>query len=104
MTEWLLIVGMMLVTFIPRYLPFALVDRLSLPEWFVRALAYVPIAVLTAIVAQNSFFVDGALMFSIENARLLTAVLAVCVAIFTKSLWWTVAIGIVFFALQSFFF
>jgi branched-subunit amino acid transport protein len=55
MNEWLLIVGMMLVTFVPRYLPLALVNRFNLSPFFIYSLSYIPVAVLSAIVAQNIF-------------------------------------------------
>ncbi len=54
MNEWLLIAGMAVLTFVPRYLPFALAGRLTIPPLVRSALSYVPIAVLTAIVAQAS--------------------------------------------------
>lgn len=101
--EWLLILGMVLVTFIPRYLPFALLDKLVFPEWFLNALTYVPIAVLTTIVAQNTFFLQGELMLEINNYRLLTAIAAVLIALFTRSLWWTLILGGLFFSFLSFF-
>lgn len=97
--EWLLIFGMMLVTFVPRYLPFALVEKLELPPLLLRALPYVPIAVLSAIVAQNSFFLEGTLQLSLDNARLLSAIIAVVVAMISKSLWWTLGIGMLVFLL-----
>lgn len=104
MTEWTLILGMVLVTFIPRYLPFALLDKLNFPEWFATALTYVPIAVLTVIVAQNTFFLENELTLTIDNHRLLTGVVAVIVALFTRSLWWTLILGGTFFACLTLFF
>jgi len=50
----MLVVAMMLVTFIPRFLPFALAGRLKLPPLLVKALSFVPIAILTAIVSLHS--------------------------------------------------
>ncbi len=104
MTDWLLVFGMMLVTFIPRYLPFAFVDHFKLPPLLMQALAYIPIAVLSAIVAQNVFFLEGQLALSVDNNRILTAVVAVVIAMATKKLSWTVIGGfIVFLLLQNFF-
>ncbi len=56
MNRWLLIVGMMLVTFVPRYLPLAFVNRFNLLHFFIYSLSYIPVAVLSAIVAKNFFY------------------------------------------------
>ena len=102
--EWILIFGMMAVTFLPRYIPFAFVDHLKLPHWLKRALPYVPIAVLTSIVSQNTFFVEESLTLSLENSRIIAGVIAALIAYWTKSLWWTVGTGLlIFFTLQTFF-
>lgn len=95
--EWLLILGMTVVTFIPRYLPIALADYFSLPPLVLRALPYIPIAVLSVIIAQNTFFIDGSLTLAADNHRLLTAILAAIVAVVTKKLSWTIGIGLIIF-------
>lgn len=102
MTEWLLITGMMLVTFLPRYLPFAFVEKLKLPDWLLESLPFVPIAVLTAIVSQTVMFDQGELLLAWSNTKLLAAMFAMTVAFYTKSLWWTVAAGLVTFYVLKF--
>ena len=102
MTEWLLIAGMMLVTFLPRYLPFAFVDKLKLPNWLLDCLPFVPIAVLTAIVSQTVMFDQGELLFAWSNTKLLATIVAMTVAFATKSLWWTVGLGLAAFYVLNF--
>jgi branched-subunit amino acid transport protein len=97
MSEWLLITGMMLVTFIPRYLPLALVNRFNLSPFFIHSLSYIPVAVLSAISAQNIFYADNVLALSLDNNRLIVGILAIFVVLITKSLWWTVIVGLVIF-------
>jgi branched-subunit amino acid transport protein len=97
MNEWLLIVGMMLVTFIPRYLPLAFVNRFNLSPFFIHSLSYIPVAVLSAIVAQNILFIENTLIVSLDNNRLIVGLLAVFIAFITKSLWWTVIVGLIGF-------
>ncbi|MFT7491664.1 MAG: branched-subunit amino acid transport protein [Pseudohongiellaceae bacterium] len=99
MNEWVLIIGMMLVTFIPRYLPLAMVHRFNLSPSFVRSLSYIPVAVLSTIVAQHIFFIDNVLVTSLDNNRLIVGLLAMLVALVSKSLWWTVIVGLVIFVL-----
>ena len=46
---WWLIVGMVICTFLPRYLPLAFAGKVHIPLLLKQALELVPIAVLTAI-------------------------------------------------------
>jgi branched-subunit amino acid transport protein len=58
--ELILIIGMTAVTFLIRYTFFALGDRLAFPPLADRALRYVPVAVLTAIIVPMVLLPDGA--------------------------------------------
>jgi len=58
--ELVLIAGMTAVTFLVRYAFFALGERAAFPPVVQRALRYVPVAVLTAIVAPMVLLPDGA--------------------------------------------
>jgi branched-subunit amino acid transport protein len=90
-----MLIGMMtLVTFIPRYLPFALAGKVQLPGMLKRALDFVPIAVLTAIVAQSALIRDGELDFSIANHHVLAALSAFVVALITRHLFLTIGAGL----------
>jgi branched-subunit amino acid transport protein len=95
MNEVLLVGGMALVTFAIRYPVLALLGRVSLPELALRALRYVPIAVLTAIVVPETLYPGGAdrLQVGIGNAHLVGALVAGIVAWRTKSLLLTIVLG-----------
>lgn len=95
----MLVVAMMLVTFIPRFLPFALAGRLKLPPLLVKALSFVPIAILTAIVSLHSVVQEEEVLLSLDNFHLLAAVVAAVVAYFSRRLGFTVAIGLATFFL-----
>ena len=99
MNVWLLIGLMALVTYIPRYLPFALAGRIRIPARLEQALDFVPIAVLTAIIAQASLYRGGALDLSLENYHALAALVAIVVALLTRHLIATIAAGLVAFVL-----
>lgn len=98
MNEWLLIAGMMVLTFVPRYLPFALAGRLTIPPLLRAALSYVPIAVLTAIIAQASLIRDGNLALNLDNHHLIATVMACVAAVLTRHMFVTVVVGLVAFA------
>jgi branched chain amino acid efflux pump len=91
--EILLILGMMLVTFGVRYPMLAIVGRLELPANVVRALRYVPVAVLTAIIVPAVLMPKGAIDIGIDNAHLVVALVAVIVSWRTKNLLATIVIG-----------
>jgi branched-subunit amino acid transport protein len=57
--ELILIAGMTAVTFLVRYAFFALGERVAFPPLVQRALRYVPVAVLTAIVVPMVLLPDG---------------------------------------------
>ena len=76
MDEWLLIYLMAAVTYLPRYLPMALAGRLRLAPALERALDYVPIAVLTAIIAQTAIIRGGEPDISLGNYHAVAALAA----------------------------
>jgi branched-subunit amino acid transport protein len=98
MNEWLLIVLMALVTFLPRYLPFALAGRVKLPAALERGLDFVPVAVLTAIIAQTTLIRGGELDLTIGNLHAIAAAAAFITALVTRHLFLTIAVGLVVFA------
>jgi len=103
MTEWLLIMCMGLVTFLPRLLPMALADKLVLPDWLKRALAFVPIAVLTAIVTQATFVRTDGLDVAWTNIHAIAAIVAFLVGLITQRLYLTITAGLISFALLKLF-
>ena len=104
MNEWLLIGLMALVTFLPRYLPFALAGRVRLSPWLEHALGFVPIAVLTAIVAQAAMIRDGAMALQLDNFHALATVVAFAVSLATRHLFLTIISGLGAFVLLKVFF
>jgi branched-subunit amino acid transport protein len=98
MNEWLLIMLMALVTFVPRYLPFALAGKLKLPAAMEQALSFVPIAVLSAIVAQTSLIHEGSIDLSWQNYHAVAALAAFVAALVTRHLFATIGTGLVVFA------
>lgn len=88
----LLIVAMALVTLTERASFLILKDRLRLPKLVERALAYVPAAVIAALVAPL-VFTPGGESFTAFDVRPLAAAAAAAVAWFTRSVLGTLAVG-----------
>jgi branched-subunit amino acid transport protein len=94
MNEAVWIAGMALVTFAVRYPVLLLVGRAPLPQAVLRALKYVPPAVLTAIVAPAVLLgADGGLHIGLDNAFLAAALAATLVAWRTRNVLLTIVIG-----------
>ncbi len=104
MNEWLLIIGMMVLTFLPRYLPIAMAGKFRIPPLIGRALEFVPIAVLTAIIAQTSLVHDGKLDIALNNPHLYSLIAAVITAWITKHMFKTILVGLIVYAIAFNFF
>lgn len=100
-----LIAGMLAVTFGVRYATLAVIGRMRMPPLVQRALQYVPVAVLTAIVVPAALMPRGTLWLGLDNAHLWAALAAAAVAWRWRSLVLTIAAGMaVFFAWRALFF
>lgn len=97
--ELILIIGMMLVTFLPRYIPMLIVGRVELPERLFRALRYVPVAVLTAILIPEAFVRDGNIELGLHNAYLYASIISALIAWRFKNLLLTIGGGLIVFFL-----
>ncbi|NRD77876.1 AzlD domain-containing protein [Bacillus sp. BRMEA1] len=92
---FIIIIGMALVTFIPRVLPLMVLSRFKLPEWGTRWLSFIPISVMAALVGQEIFMHDGKIDFSFSNLEMLAAIPTFLMAVKTRSLLGTVVTGII---------
>jgi branched-subunit amino acid transport protein len=92
-TMALAILGMGLITYSIRLSLFLLPERMELPPWLLRALRYVPAAVLSAIILPEMLLPGGSFDLSLGNERLLAGLVAVVVAWRTRNVLWTVVLG-----------
>ncbi|WP_462384114.1 AzlD domain-containing protein [Pseudomonas sp. Marseille-QA0892] len=98
-TTWLMIIGMLVITFSIRYSFFAW-PSLRFSPAIRQALHYVPIAVLTAIVVPAMLMPGGNdLDVSFDNAYLLGGIATIILAAATRHLLVTIAGGLVIFFL-----
>jgi len=54
-----IILGMFMVTYIPRYLPFFISQNLHFPKRLKSFLSYIPVAALGALILPDAFFSMG---------------------------------------------
>lgn len=99
MDNWMLILGMLVITFATRYSLFAFPD-LRFPPLVRQGLHYVPTAVLTAIVVPGMLLPDGQQWnLSLDNAYLLAGLATIAIAAVTRHLLATIGGGLLAFFL-----
>jgi branched-subunit amino acid transport protein len=91
--EWLLILGMTIVTVLPRYGVLALLGRVELPQPVFRALKFVPPAVLSAIILPELLLKDDKLYIALGNSYLVAGIFSGIVAWRTRNLLLTIVLG-----------
>jgi branched-subunit amino acid transport protein len=91
-----IIAGMAVVTFLPRFLPMALLTKWTIPRKIKLGLEYIPVAILSAIVFPILFF-DGEGGLGIQPQFLFSAIPVFIFAWKVKSLWGSVILGMLIY-------
>jgi branched-subunit amino acid transport protein len=93
MSLWVTILAAGLVTFAIRLSFIYLLEKVNMPDWFRRALRFVPAAVLSAIILPELVSPNGSMDISFHNPQLLAGFIAVLVAWRTRNMLLTIAAG-----------
>ncbi|WP_208559172.1 AzlD domain-containing protein [Marinilactibacillus kalidii] len=94
-SPWLLILGMAVVTYIPRFLPMLLLSKKEISPSFSRWMTYIPVSIFAALVASDIFFwEDGFTINPAINIKLIPSVIVFLIAYKTKNLMWSMIFGI----------
>ncbi|WP_147820570.1 AzlD domain-containing protein [Salidesulfovibrio onnuriiensis] len=88
-----IILGMCAVTYIPRVAPMLVLASRSMPESVVRWLSFVPTAVLSAMLVPAIVSPGGELALDGGNLFLWAGVPAFVLAVWTRSFFGTIALG-----------
>jgi branched-subunit amino acid transport protein len=88
-----IILGMAVVTFIPRFLPMALLTKWTLPEKMKQGLDYMPTAILSAIVFPLLLFDTTSRSCMIQPQILLSALPVFVFSWRVRSVWGAVLLG-----------
>ncbi len=97
----ILLVGMGLVTFLPRWLPLYFLSNRQLPGWLIRWLDLIPVSILSALLAPALVTTGTPRQLSLFQPELLVAVPTLLFALKTRSLGGTVVIGMLLFWLSG---
>jgi len=93
MNFWFVLIASGLLTFGIRLSFILIVGHRQIPSLLMRALRFVPPAVLTAIILPEIVMPGGNTFLSFQNARLFSGFLAIIVAWRTRSILWTILVG-----------
>ena len=94
---WLTIIGLTLVTIMTRGAFLMIGDRISLPERVQHALRYAPACALAALVAPELLLQQGHVFVSVENFKLVGAIVAAVAMLTTRNILFTMAVGMIIF-------
>ena len=102
MNTTLIIIGMAIITFLIKAIIFILGDRIAFSELMKKALGFVPVTVLTAIIVPMVLAPHGqGLELGWRNPQLVAAAVAIGVCAVTRHQLWTIIAGLaVFFSWQ----
>ena len=90
---WIIMFIVGILTFGIRLSFVVILDRWQPPELIERALRFVPVAVLSAIIAPELILRGGQPQVTFENLRLVAGLVAIIVALKTKHIIWTIIAG-----------
>lgn len=95
MNTWLVIALAGVLTFGTRLSFIYLIGRTHMPDWFMRALRFVPVAVLSAIIVPETLSRGGALDASWRNPQIWAALVAILVGLRAKNVLAIIAAGMI---------
>jgi branched-subunit amino acid transport protein len=95
MTLWLMLLVIGAITYAIRLSCIGLLGQRDMPALLLKALRFVPIAVLPAIILPQLFLRNNTLALSLQNPRWIAGILAGIVAWRTRNVLLTIAVGMV---------
>lgn len=84
---------MMVVTYIPRMLPLVVLSKVNIPGLVLRWLKFIPVAVLSSLLAPELLLEKNTINISLDNTVLLAAFPTFLAAVYTRNLFFTVFAG-----------
>jgi branched-subunit amino acid transport protein len=100
----LLVLGMGIVTYLPRWIPLILLSRRQLPEWLRQWLDFIPVAVLSALILPAVVTTGDPRHLAVFQPAMLVSIPVSIFAWKTRSLAGTVIIGMALFWIAGKFF
>lgn len=95
MKIWILIIGMGIVTYLPRMMPLLIFSKKNIPPWLESWLKFIPVGIFSALVFPNIFIRNQMFSMTINNIELISSILVFAIAFRTRSLGLSVVVGII---------
>jgi branched-subunit amino acid transport protein len=95
MTLWLMMLVIGAVTYATRLSCIGLLGQKDMPVLLLKALHFVPITVLPAIILPDLLLRNNTLAFSLQNPRWIAGLVAALVAWRTRNVLLTIAVGMI---------
>lgn len=92
-----LIIGMAVVTYLPRMIPMVMAVRKEFPEIVKEWLKYIPVSIFSSLVFPEVFKGKTGLELSINNPQVIASLICFFTVYKTRSLGATVIVGIISF-------
>lgn len=93
-----------IVTILVRVIPFMMISRVNLPDVIIQWLSFIPITLFTALVLDGIIQQhEGSVGYTLNVPFIIALIPTVLLAIYTRSLTWTILGSIAFIALLRFF-
>ena len=100
----ILVLGMGLVTYIPRWFPLFFLSQQRLPRWVIEWLDLIPVAILSALIFSDLFVTGSPRQLDVFQPKSMVATPTFIFALKTRSLGGTVIVGMALFWLATTFF
>lgn len=95
MKIWILIIGMGIVTYLPRMMPLLIFSKKNIPPWLESWFKFIPVGIFSALVFPNIFIRNQMFSMTINNIELISSILVFAIAFKTRSLGLSVIVGII---------
>ncbi|KAA8369116.1 AzlD domain-containing protein [Leuconostoc mesenteroides] len=101
---YIVLLGSVMVTLIPRVIPFFMAKYINFPDWMTTFLRYLPLAMMTTLMFQNIFVVHEHGQLATVNFTALVALLpGLIIGYFRRSLMAVVLLSVLVMALMRYF-
>lgn len=92
-TIWIVILGGMLITYLLRSSFLVFLGTENIPLWLFKCLRYTPAVVLSALIMQMLVKNKDVVQIGIQNPKIIAGVIALIVALKTRNIFLTLAVG-----------
>lgn len=89
-----IIIGMAVVTYLPRLIPLIALSNMKMPKLIEKWLNYIPVSVFSALIFPAILIQNGKLSLSLSNSQIWASLICLIIILKSKNLALTVLTGI----------